>query len=176
MTERQEKQEGEKLLYMRIYSWFREQIETGKMPAGEKLPSLRNAAKELSISRTTAETAYLQLAADGYIQAKPGSGYYVTGRPGRAAQKKTDKKKSEKEDIRYDFSAASVDREGFRLDLWRRYVKSAMRKDERLYSYGEAQGETELREELARYVARSRNIHCRPEDIVIGAGIQSLLG
>lgn len=54
-------------------------------------------------------------------------------------------------------------------------MKSALRQDERLLSYGEPQGEGELREELSRYLRRHRNVVCTPEQIVVGAGVQSLL-
>ena len=76
---------------------------------------------------------------------------------------------------RFDFASSGVDRESFRFDLWRRYIKSALRQDERLLSYGEPQGEADLRDTLADYVRERRNVLCSGEDIVIGAGIQSLL-
>mgnify|MGYP000352806798 FL=1 len=44
----------------------------------------------------------------------------------------------------------------------------------RLLSYGEPQGEADLRDTLADYVRERRNVLCSGEDIVIGAGIQSL--
>ena len=164
-------------LYVRIYSYYRDLIEEGKMKAGEKLPSIRRLSEQLSVSRTTAEAAYLLLSADGYVTARPNSGYYVADRPGTKA---SDRRSAPEEALKgqkaiYDFSAAAVDPEGFRLDLWRRYVKSVLRRDERLYTYGEPQGELQLRQELCAYAARSRNIHCLPEDIVVGAGLQCLL-
>ena len=67
------------LLYMQVYYYFQKQIADGSLAAGSKMPSLRRCAQELELSRTTIEAAYLQLAADGYIIARPQSGYYVTG-------------------------------------------------------------------------------------------------
>ena len=87
----------------------------------------------------------------------------------RKAEKQT------KTPCRFDFASSGVDRESFRFDLWRRYIKSALRQDERLLSYGEPQGEADLRDTLADYVRERRNVLCSGEDIVIGAGIQSLL-
>ena len=75
----------------------------------------------------------------------------------------------------YDFTSLSADRESFDFTLWRRYIKSALRQDERLLSYGEAQGERELREALCKYITEHRNAVCSPDNIVIGAGVQSLL-
>ena len=95
-----------------------------------------------------------------------------------ADRQHTSVKKAEKQTqtpCRFDFASSGVDRESFRFDLWRRYIKSALRQDERLLSYGEPQGEADLRDTLADYVRERRNVLCSGEDIVIGAGIQSLL-
>ena len=54
-------------------------------------------------------------------------------------------------------------------------IKSALRADRRLLTYGEPQGEPDLRAALCSYVAKSRNVVCTPEQIVVGAGVQSLL-
>ena len=95
-----------------------------------------------------------------------------------ADRQHTSVRKTEKQTqtpCRFDFASSGVDRESFRFDLWRRYIKSALRQDERLLSYGEPQGEADLRDTLADYVRERRNVLCSGEDIVIGAGIQSLL-
>lgn len=65
-------------LYMRVYEYYKDLITEGKLPPGARLPSIRRCEKELSVSRTTAEAAYFQLAADGYVVSKPQSGYFVT--------------------------------------------------------------------------------------------------
>ena len=54
-------------------------------------------------------------------------------------------------------------------------MKSALRQEDRLLDYAASQGEEDLREEIAAYVRKSRNIICSPEDVVIGAGFQNLL-
>lgn len=163
--------------YMRVYNYYRELILSGQMAGGSRLPSIRRCAAELQMSRTTVETAYMVLAAEGYIISRPQSGFYVTDI--RMTKQKTAFQTSRKTEarlpIRYDFASANVDRKSFQFDLWRRYVKSALRQDERLLSYGEPQGEQELREVLCRYLQNNRNVICTPEHIVVGAGIQSLL-
>ena len=65
-------------LYIQVYQYYKDLILSGRLASGTKMPSLRRCARELEISRTTVESAYLQLAADGYIIARPQSGYYVT--------------------------------------------------------------------------------------------------
>lgn len=54
-------------------------------------------------------------------------------------------------------------------------MKSALRQDERLLSYGEPQGEQEFREVLCEYIQKTRSVIASPDQIVIGAGVQSLL-
>lgn len=161
-------------LYMRVYHYYKELISEGKLTPGSKMPSLRRCAEQLQISRTSVETAYLLLAADGYIISRAQSGFYVTDIAKPTASPLPPAKVSGPV-IRYDFASFGVDRESFHFDIWRRYIKSALRQDERLLSYGEPQGERELRETLSAYIRQSRNVIASPDDIVIGAGIQSLL-
>lgn len=161
-------------LYLTVYQYYKDSILSGRLLPGNQMPSLRRCADELQISRTTVESAYLALAAEGYIISRPQSGYYVTD---IATRQITIPKQITPvlPAIRYNFTSSGTDKEGFRFDLWRRYIKSALRQDERLLDYGEPQGEPELRETLAEYVREHRNVMCTADDIVIGAGIQSLL-
>ncbi len=161
-------------LYMEVYEYYRQLILDGKMAPGSKLPSLRKCSQELKLSRTTIETAYLQLAADGYIMAKAQSGYYVT-------EIASHQHKSSQTDghsathYHYDLASSGVDKESFRFDLWRRYMKSALRQNDRMLTYGEPQGEADLRKTLAHYIRERRNILCSPDDIVVSASFQNLL-
>ena len=163
-------------LYMQIYDYYKDLIECGKMPEGTRLPSIRRCAEERNVSKTTVEQGYMCLCDDGYILPKSQSGYYVSKRS--AIQKKSEKK-SEKHNaenkVLYDFSSSGVDAESFNMDIWRRYLKSALRQNERLLFYGEPQGEYDLRCEIAKYARETRNCVCTEENIVIGAGVQTLL-
>lgn len=162
------------LLYQEVYDYFRDLILKNRLPAGSKMPSLRKCAQEMEYSRTTIENAYLQLAADGYIISRPQSGYYVT-EIAKIQAEIPDAKKPDSRRWLYDLASSDVDQESFRFDLWRRYIKSALRQDERLLSYGEPQGEADFRMALSDYIRERRNILCSPEDIVVAAGTQSLL-
>ena len=163
-------------LYMQIYDYYKNLIESGKLPEGSKLPSIRRCAKERNVSKTTVEQGFMCLCDDGYILPKSQSGYYVAKR-GNASKKSENKSKNTKEkpNILYDFASAGVDAESFNMDIWRRYVKSALRQTEKLLFYGEPQGEYELRQEIAKYARETRNCVCTEENIVIGAGVQTLL-
>lgn len=68
---------NERFLYLQLYDTIKQQILTGEMKSGEKLPSLRTLSRDLDLSITTAELAYNQLLVEGYIISKPKSGYYI---------------------------------------------------------------------------------------------------
>lgn len=165
-------------LYIQLYNHYRNLISTGTLKAESKLPSIRRCAKERMISRTTVEAAYLQLVAEGYVSSRPGSGFFVSELNYKDIQK-VEKLQHNKSIIQnqplYDFATYAVDYKSFDFDLWSRYIKSALRNEERLLSYGDPQGEYDLRVALSRYVADRRGVICTPEQIVVGAGVQSLL-
>lgn len=165
-------------LYIKLYEYYKNLISSGVLKAETKLPSIRRCSAERMISRTTVESAYLQLAAEGYVTSRPGSGFYVNdlnyftlkqSKPQNTTLNHTFKA------ITYDFSTSAVDLKSFNFDIWSRYIKSALRNNERLLSYGDPQGEEDLRSAIASYIAKQRGVVCNPDQIVIGAGIQSLL-
>ncbi len=162
-------------LYMRVYDYYRNLIESGKLGNGEKILSIRRSSAELGVSKTTIEQAYMCLCDDGYLVPKNQSGYYVSRRAEQQKSETSNKTGTAENKPIYDFSSSGVDEESFDLSLWRRYVKSALRQTERLLNYGEPQGERELREEIALFVRENRNCVCTASNIVIGAGVQSLL-
>ena len=163
-------------LYMQIYDYYKNLIENGKLTEGVKLPSIRRCSEELGVSKTTAEQAYMCLCDDGYILPKSQSGYYVSKR-GNSPKKSEKKRQNDniKNQVLYDFSSTGVDAESFNMDIWTRYLKSALRQNERLLFYGDPQGEYDLRCEIAKYARETRNCVCSEENIVIGAGVQTLL-
>lgn len=145
-------------LYLEVYHYYRKMIMENRLLPGSKMPSLRKCAQDLKLSRTTIENAYLQLAADGYIIARPQSGYYVTDIARKQHHLTLEKPFIDTIPCVYDFASSGVDRESFRFDLWQRYIKSALRQDERMLSYGEPQGEKDFREVLSDYVRERRNV------------------
>ncbi|MGE3593508.1 MAG: GntR family transcriptional regulator, partial [Arcobacter sp.] len=63
-------------LYIQLYEQLKDEIKT-KLKAGEKLPSIRKISSDYKLSKTTVQTAYNQLYAEGYIQSREKSGYFV---------------------------------------------------------------------------------------------------
>lgn len=170
---------AENPLYLQLYEYYKNLISLGRMKPGEKLPSIRRCALERQVSKTTVESSYMQLAAEGYIHAVPGSGYYVSEIGFDKIEKITHAYRevvTKQKKPLYDFASSTVDYKSFNFDLWKRYMKSALRNTERLVTYGEPQGEYDLRVALMHYVKEARGVVCSPEQIVVGAGVQSLLG
>ena len=66
-------------IYTQIIDGYREQIATGVLMPGEKLPSVRELASNLAINPNTIQRAYRALEADGWIVTVPGKGCFVSG-------------------------------------------------------------------------------------------------
>ncbi|PSB56510.1 GntR family transcriptional regulator, partial [Chroococcidiopsis cubana CCALA 043] len=65
-------------LYLQIRNYLSRLIQSGKLPPGEKLPSIRNLAASVGVNKLTIVEAYAVLEADGLIQSRPGAGYFVS--------------------------------------------------------------------------------------------------
>ena len=75
-------------IYAQIVDGYREQIEAGILSPGEKLPSVRELAVQLSINPNTIQRSYRQLEAEGWIATVPGKGCFVCGVPQSAQDEK----------------------------------------------------------------------------------------
>ena len=162
-------------LYLRLINEIKSKIHSGEIAAGEKMPSLRKLAHDLDVSRTTAEAAYSQLVAEGYLIASPKRGYFAGSIVSRKPQKVLPLQKPSAAAIRYDFGNNYIDSSLFPAPLWKRCLGHALQNSALLAGYGNPQGEPYLRSTLARYSHEARSVICTPEQIVIGAGMQSLL-
>lgn len=170
---------GGKRLYVQIYEYIKSEIRGGRLLTGEKLPSTRILAENLQVSRSTVDLAYEQLVSEGYLEARPGSGYYVgqveelygfSAMLGDAV--KPDKVK---EQYRIDFSTGAIDMNAFPFGTWRKLNKAVLSEDNgSLFALGEPQGEWELRQTISRYLHASRGANISPEQLIIGAGNEYL--
>src|SRR3979490_3161400 len=70
-------------LSRQVYVWLRRAILVGSLRPGESLPSTRDLAEQLGVSRTVILLAYDQLLAEGFVEGRAGSGTYVAQGPGR---------------------------------------------------------------------------------------------
>ena len=70
---------GEGAVYLRLYGQITAAVKSGIIKQGEKLPSIREAAAQLNVSRTTVENAYLKLCIEGTAESLPQRGYFIRG-------------------------------------------------------------------------------------------------
>ncbi len=170
------KRNGKVPLYQQLYDQIKQATANGALRPGQKLPSIRVLCEDLSLSRTTVEAAYQQLCVEGYLKAKPQSGYYVLAAGGQKPVKPPILSDTPSAPFyRYNFGAESVDSDCADLKAWRRHIRDHLNRQEVLIRYGEHQGELPLREALRDYTYEARGVICNTEQIVIGAGTQPLL-
>ena len=172
--------EGGKRLYVQIYEYIKSEIRGGKLLHGEKLPSTRILAENLQVSRSTVDLAYEQLVSEGYLEARPGSGYYV----GQIEElygfstklQEPAEAQTEKEQYKVDFSTGAIDMRVFPFGTWRKLNKAILSEDNAsMFALGDPQGDWELRQTISRYLHASRGANIQPEQLVIGAGNEYLL-
>ena len=164
--------------YIQIYDYFKHEIESGRMRAGTKLPSMRSLARYTGISKLTVEKAYFQLANEGYIvghrKARFEAAALSVNKRERAVGQYI-KAESGQPPWKYDFASGDVDLEGFPLILWRRYMHRVLSDPAILLAGQDEQGAPALREALSGYMYETRGVHAAADNIVIGNGVTPLL-
>ena len=75
-------------IYAQIIDGFREQIISGVLRTGDKLPSVRELAAELTINPNTIQRSYRQLELEGWIATVPGKGCFVCAAPSTQLREK----------------------------------------------------------------------------------------
>ncbi|RBQ28247.1 MocR-like pyridoxine biosynthesis transcription factor PdxR [Aliarcobacter vitoriensis] len=164
-------------LYLQLYNQIKEDIET-KLKAGAKLPSIRKLSNEYNLSKTTVQTAYNQLYAEGYIESKKNSGYFICEDIIQNFQINLDNKERdviEDNSYKIDFFPASLSKNSFPKQTWSKLYNKVIKDDIHYGIYHDIQGELELREELAKYLSSSRNVICKPEQIILTSGFTDSL-
>jgi len=162
-------------LHIQLYKQMRNDI-LQNMKKGDKLPSIRSMASLYNISKTTVESAYSQLYAEGYIESRPKSGYFVSDL--YFEESIADKEPplsthdaAKPKEYRFDFFPAALHPDDFPLKIWKRLSAKVLRDDSIDFgSYPDGQGEMELRVEIAKYLGQLRGVNCTPEQIVITSG------
>lgn len=176
---------GKECLYQQIYEYIRDEIRKGKLLAGEKLPSTRLLAQYLQVARSTVDFAYGQLVAEGYVEARPCKGYFVSHveelfhfSDDWEKPKETSVRIAQtvrEEEVQYDFSPHAVSLKDFPYATWKKITKNILvDANSEMFALGDARGDQELRKTISRYLHSSRGVNCQPEQIIIGAGTDYL--
>ena len=166
-------------LYEQLYRAIVQQIQQGQLLPGEKLPGKRRLSETLSVSINTVNTAYQLLVAEGYLEARPKSGFFVQSSVGPIAascQPVTLPNLSPVSSFQYDLSTGGIDTSLFPFRTWGRIQRELLYSQPELLNRGHAQGDYNLRCAIAEYLRAYRAVDCTPEQIVVGAGIEYLVG
>jgi GntR family transcriptional regulator/MocR family aminotransferase len=164
-------------LHIQLYEEIKTDIVTHRR-VGDKLPSIRALAHELNVSKTTVESAYSQLYAEGYIESRERSGYYVGEyRFEIEAEQVPQVQARPRKRYRYDFFPAQLDGRDFPLKLWKRLTNKALADEGMDWGgYPDGQGEWGLRDAIAQYLGQSRGVMCRADEVVITHGFADSMG
>ena len=174
-------------LYQQIEEYLKQEIQEGRLVAGMRLPSSRALSANLLVSRSTIETAYDQLVAEGYIEPVAYKGYYVCEIEGMYFQKaeytkqnnpeKTEIKQRRKlQKYRYDFALNGIAPESFPTHTWKQLAKQVLSDStEEIFAQGNPYGEDSFREAIAEYLYHARGVKCEKSQILVGAGNDYLL-
>lgn len=163
-------------LYESLYRAIREDICSGNLAPGEKLPSKRALASNLEIGKTTVEGAYAQLLDEGYITSKERQGFFVEALPRPAEPRREMKASAPVEEAR----PVPVDLTGngtgqFPFSVWAKLQREVV------LDYGknlllpmDPRGALLLREAIARNLSDFRGMQVNPGNILVGAGTDFL--
>lgn len=166
-------------LYLQLYEHIKNEILAGRIKDFEKLPSKRKLSYELKVSVNTVQSAYEQLEAEGYIQAKERSGFYVVPfekvrfTPSNDYINSADEEKNE--GYEFSFGTDGVDMSAFPYNTWGRLLRKAFSDKNCFLEKGDSRGDLPLREALCSLLHRLRGVKCDASQIIVGGGSEYLI-
>ena len=189
-------------LYRQLYEDIRGAILKGQLKAGTRLPSTRELASDLRVSRNTVMNAFDQLLSEGYVEGHTGSGTFVSrtlpdellnARAGqrRAALAQTRRRSLSSRGALLASTPVNVSTgagrgrpfrpgtpalDSFPFETWARLTAKHWRRPRReLLHQGEPGGHARLRAAVAAYLGAARAVRCEPEQVIVVAGAQQAL-
>ncbi|SEG70976.1 transcriptional regulator, GntR family [Thermomonospora echinospora] len=178
-------------LATRIYRQLLDAVLDGRLRAGERLPSTRELARRLGVSRNTVAVAYDRLTAEGFLVGRVGAGTFVCEQPlsqarprnapagggvrPRALWESLADLAGHAEPPPYDFRVGMPDPALFPLETWRRLIARELRRSSLPSGYAEPAGHAGLRAAIARYVGVARSVKAGADDIIVTQGAQQAL-
>ena len=178
-------------LATKVYGQIRAAIVDGRLPAGERLPSSRELADRLAVSRNTVGVAYDRLAAEGFVLARVGAGTFVSGdRPHPAVDRRPDSPLRPRPvwdrigdplvmsdtEAEFDFRAGIPDATRFPYSTWRAMLAEELRPTAvGTGTHIDAAGWPALRSEIARHIGVSRAVYATPDEVFVTSGSQQAI-
>ncbi len=184
---------GRRDLSGEIYRQLRRAMLDGRLRVGDRLPSSRELARTLAVSRTTVTVSYDRLAGEGFVTSRVGAGTLVSQHAARARRDGAGdrgegalRSRPVWESISlptvfarpatFDFRSGLPDASLFPHRAWRRLMSRALRTDGAdAGRYGDPQGHRSLREAIARHIGVSRGVATSADDVSVTNGTQQAL-
>ncbi|WDC17627.1 PLP-dependent aminotransferase family protein [Escherichia albertii] len=157
--------------YQDIARQLKTAIEQGELKPGARLPSSRTWSQELGVSRSTVESAYAELVAQGWLSRRGQAGTFVSDqiRPQKSAVDVVAFAGESQQPLPFQMGLPALDL--FPRELWARVMGRRLRTQTRFdLALGDVCGETVLREAIVDYLRVSRGIDCQPEQVFITHG------
>lgn len=181
---------------------LRQAIHSGALTQHQRLPSSRQLARDVSLSRVTVEAAYAQLEAEGYLRRRVGKGTFVSIdthlKPQTALTARRSSRHKPLSQIAailstrgqmiiatggcsdptapLPFAAGSPDLRAFPLLQWQQLMKKTLQRHvNQLLGYGDPQGYAPLRQAIANYLTQSRGVICQAEQVLVLTSSQQAL-
>ena len=162
-------------LRSQVEGQLREAIRSGRLRVGERLPSSRELARELGLSRGLVQDCYGQLQAEGYLNTRVGSATRVAA--GAVVPPAAGAPATAQPPLTADFLLGVPDLASFPRGDWLWALREACGAvPNAAFDYGDARGMPVLRDVLAAYLRRVRGAAADPERMVICAGFAQGLG
>jgi len=180
-------------LHRQLYEQLRTMIVKGQLRSNERVPSGRDLARELSVSRIVVTAAYEQLIIEGYLVGKTGAGTFVAGSiPDKLLQARPGKKQeNKKQAATKNISAPApsilpggrIDARAFQIGLpsldlfpyktWHQCAGHVLKELKSIHlGYEDTFGYWPLRKAIASYLRISRAVTCEAEQVIVVTGSQ----
>lgn len=152
--------------YITVYKHIQKKIIHGSYAYGNKIPSKRQTALEEDVSVITVEHAYELLEDEGYIESKQRSGYFVTYREGDVFESDSH------EEIK---PVVENGKQDFPVTVFAKACRKVLTLfPAQLPNQSEGKGNIQLRNAIANYLRRTRDLDVDSDQIIIGAGSEYL--
>jgi GntR family transcriptional regulator/MocR family aminotransferase len=163
------RRDGRETLGAQVEGQLREAIRDGSLRPGARVPSTRDLARQLGISRRIAVEAYAQLAAEGYLTMRQGARPRVSGTA--AVGPSAEPAPAAAPPPRHDFRPSVPDVTAFPRAAWLRALREAVNEVTTAdLGYGDMCGMLELRRALAEYLGRVRGVVADPRRVIVTCG------
>jgi GntR family transcriptional regulator/MocR family aminotransferase len=171
-------------LATQIYRVFRDAIETGRLDPGAKLPSWRDMAAQLGVSRGTVRVAYQRLIDEQFAVGAGAAGTRVARRRSLSSPHVSSPDLAPLPELFQTYGTPPLpfqmgvpSQDAFPFKLWSRVVARAARRAAAApVSYPDPRGDPQLRKEIAAYLGIARGLRCSPAQVFVTGGYSGALG